>query len=153
MRQVLLDANLLVLLVVGAHDRSLIARHKRTKEFTAEDYDLLLSCIEDFDRILVTPNVLTEASNLLRQIGEPLCSRLTGDLGLLVPRIDEEYVASEIAAQNDNYVRLGLTDSVLSECARDDLPLLTTDFPLYMAVLQRHPEAATNFNHLRRVFD
>jgi len=149
----LLDANLLVLLIVGAHDRSLIARHKRTKEFTSEDYDLLLSCIEGFDRILVTPNVLTEASNLLRQIGEPLCSQLTGDLGLLVRRVDEEYIASGVAAQNDHYVRLGLTDSVLIECARHDLPLLTTDFHLYMAVSQSHPEAATNFNHLRRAFD
>jgi hypothetical protein len=152
-RQLILDANLLVLLVVGARDRTLIARHKRTAGFTSEDYDLLLDCVEGFDRILVTPNILTEASNLLRQTGEPLSSKLTSDLGALVHGLEEEYVASVVAVEQGDYVRLGLTDSGLIECARDDVPLLTTDLDLYLAVIQKHPEAATNFNHLRRVFD
>ena len=44
-QSILIDANLLVLLVVGRTRRSLIADHKRLSSFTAEDYDLLLSVI------------------------------------------------------------------------------------------------------------
>ena len=65
-QSILIDANLLVLLVVGRTRRSLIADHKRLSSFTAEDYDLLLSVIGS-RTIVVTPNTLTEASNLLKQ--------------------------------------------------------------------------------------
>jgi len=40
MRSVLLDTNLLLLLTVGMLDRKLIGKHKRTQEFTEEDFDL-----------------------------------------------------------------------------------------------------------------
>ena len=34
-----IDANLLVLLVVGRVGRDLIAKHRRLREYTAEDYE------------------------------------------------------------------------------------------------------------------
>ena len=60
-----IDANLVVLLVVGAVDRDLINSNKRTTRFTPADYDRLIDVIQRV-RVFVTPNTLTEASNLLR---------------------------------------------------------------------------------------
>ena len=40
-----IDANLIVLLVVGLVGRDLIARHRRTKTFAVEDYDRLSQAI------------------------------------------------------------------------------------------------------------
>ncbi len=45
----IIDANLLVLFVVGATDRNLIARHKRLKAFSLEDFDLLCRLVVEAD--------------------------------------------------------------------------------------------------------
>lgn len=43
-----IDANLLVLLVVGSVDRMLVARHRRTRTFLPEVYDRLVEVIRKF---------------------------------------------------------------------------------------------------------
>lgn len=63
--QVVIDANLLVLLVVGAVDRRLVGKHRRVRSFEPEDYDLLLDLLQAPQPAVVTPNTLTEVSNLL----------------------------------------------------------------------------------------
>ena len=50
-----LDANLLVLLVVGSESRDIIPRHRRLEDYSAEDYDILLDLLRDADRLFVTP--------------------------------------------------------------------------------------------------
>ncbi len=42
LKGIFIDANLLVLLVVGATDRALIAKHRRLKRFAVEDYERLI---------------------------------------------------------------------------------------------------------------
>ena len=71
----LIDANLLILLVVGSVDRDLIPKHRRLRRFAVEDYERLLNLIGHFDRVFVTPNTLTETSNLLAQHADPERSR------------------------------------------------------------------------------
>ena len=62
------DANLLVLLVVRVTDKNLISTHKRVRrKFDTDDSELLCSLMRRFPRLLVTPNTLTESSNLLPQ--------------------------------------------------------------------------------------
>ena len=46
-----IDANLLVLLVVGSEDRGLIAGHRRLRGYTADDFDRLLGIIESVERV------------------------------------------------------------------------------------------------------
>ena len=70
-----IDANLLLLLVVGSVNRDAIARHRRLREFTRDDFGILLNLINQVERVLVTPNTLTETSNLLGLHGEPERSR------------------------------------------------------------------------------
>ena len=66
-----LDTNLLVLLVVGSESRDLISKHRRLEHYSSEDYDILYRLLEDADELFVTPNTLTEASNLVSQHREP----------------------------------------------------------------------------------
>jgi hypothetical protein len=60
----LIDANLLVLLVVGAVNRERIAQFKRTRQYTPEDWDLLTGILEQAPRRFSVPHVLAEAGNL-----------------------------------------------------------------------------------------
>ncbi|MCL4554842.1 MAG: hypothetical protein M1617_05085 [Actinobacteria bacterium] len=152
MRQLILDSNLLVLLLVGLKNPSLIKQHKRTRAYTVEDFDLLVSRLAGFDRILVTPHVLAECSNLLRQVREPLCEQLTCCLKELIEGsgLDETHVEARNAAAAAVFPRLGLTDSAILEIVSPDIPLLTVDVGLYVSALNTHGDCAVNFNHLRR---
>ena len=141
-----IDANLIVLLVVGQAGRNLIDRHRRTRRFAVEDYDRLIQAISPVDELRVTPNTLTEASNLLGQHGEPQRSRLLLRLGELIEGSPEIVVASAEAARNAAFPRLGLTDAALLEVVSADAPLLTVDLDLYRAALASGEEAAINFN-------
>ena len=146
-----LDSNLLVLLVVGSESRGLISRHRRLEHYSAEDYDILLELLEDADRLFVTPNTLTEASNLLRQRGLPERNLLMRRLQYLIHGSQEIVVASVDASSNAKFVGLGLTDAALVEAVTADTPLLTVDFDLYLAALESGEERAVNFTHYRNL--
>ena len=144
-----IDANLLVLLVAGREDMGLIERHRRLRGYTPDDYRLLLRLATEAGRVLVTPNTLTEASNLLAQHGEPERSRLLARLAQLIRESDEVVVRSADASASDAYLRLGLTDAALVEAVSADAPVVTVDADLYLALLNRDPAAVVNFHHVR----
>lgn len=146
---VFVDSNLLVLLVVGHYDPQLIVKHRRTQAFDLEDYKLLRQVLRRFRTVLVTPNTLTETSNLLSHHGEPVRSNLLRALRRLIYNTREVVVASEQASRNQAFDRLGLTDAALLEIISPDTPLLTVDLQLYVEALNRGQNRALNFNHYR----
>lgn len=139
------DANLLILLVAGNTDPRTIAKHKRLDGFTAGDYDILLVVLNEVRQISVTPNTLTEASNLLRQHGEPERSLLMDRLAYLIEESDEVLVASAQVAANPHFSQLGLTDAALLESVSPQTPLLTVDGDLYVAALAKGENATAHF--------
>ena len=144
-----IDTNLLVLLTVGSVGRDLIEKHRRLREYTAEDYDLLLNLLGNFDRVFVTPNTLTETSNLINQHGEPERSSFFDRLRYIIHESEEIVVASAEVSENTSFSRLGLTDAALLEMVTDETPLLTVDSKLYDAALRKTDGAAVNFWHYR----
>jgi len=149
---VILDSQLLVLLVVGVTSRKYIGKHKRLSAYTADDFDLLCDYLTHFQSIVATPNTLTETSNLLRQIGDPIRSEILTMFRLLsCEQAEERYVTSISVMDTLEFVRLGLTDSALLMVATESHHLLTADFDLYLAATQRGLDAV-NFNHLREQY-
>ena len=146
-----IDTNLLVLLVVGSVGRDLIAKHRRLRAYSAEDYETLLGLISRVDRVFVTPNTLTETSNLLAQHGDPERSRFFEMLRFIIGESEEVVVASTKASNNSAFVRLGLTDAALLEVITPETPLVTVDLDLYLAALEKGDETALNFTHFRRL--
>ena len=140
-----IDSNLLVLLAVGAVDRSQVGRHRRARRFVPEDYARLMAIVAALERVLVTPNTLTEASNLLRQHGEPERSLLMAGLRYLIEHSEEVAIPSARAAANPSFVALGITDAALLEAVSPQTPLITVDLDLYLAALERGESAAVNF--------
>lgn len=149
MRSLLLDANVLVLLIVGLVDRRSISSHKRCRQFTEVDFDLLVATIEGFRPLVVTTSVLTEASNLLAQTHEALKRRLLAALGEFLGTASEERPESVAVVGERVFMRLGLTDAGLMSCVRSGHFLLTTDLDLYLAA-SALSEKVENFNHLRQ---
>ena len=124
-----IDANLLLLLIVGSVGRDLISKHRRLRRFT----------VEDFDRLI----------NLLAQHGDPERSRFFDRLQFIIQESKEIVVASTVASRNNAFKRLGLTDSVLLEVATAETPLVTVDLDLYLAALVKGQDTAVNFTYLQ----
>ncbi len=148
---VFIDSNLLVLLVVGRVGRGLITKHRRLQEYTADDYDILVELLRPADQVFVTPNTLTEASNLLGQHANPERSRFFDTLQFFINESEEVVVASVDASSNDVFEQLGLTDAALLQVITAETPLLTVDLDLYLAALRKEAASVINFTHLRRL--
>lgn len=151
MRKILIDTQLLILLIVGDTDRALISRHKRTKcAFVEEDFDLLERILGSASEVLVTPNILTEASNLIAQAGSLSVAdraRVMATFKRLLGCAKEEYVPSAEAGAHGAFARLGLADSASLVTGRKDVVVLTSDLDLYLEAAKVGP--AYNFNHMR----
>ena len=146
-----IDANLLVLLVVGRVGEEFITKHSRLQQFVVEDYRILRNLLDRVEQAFVTPNTLTETSNLLAQHGEPERSRFFDQLRFTIEYSREIQVISEVASQNKEFRRLGLTDAALLEVATVETPLLTVDLDLYLAALAKDQDTAVNFRHIQNM--
>ena len=144
-----IDSNLLVLLVAGRVSRTLIRKHKRLTEYTEADYDMLLGLVRPAKKVFVTPNTLTETSNLLTYHSEPERSHLMESLHILILNSLEVIVASVDASANAAFNRLGLTDAALLGVVSTETPLLTSDINLYLTASSLMPGSAVNFSQLR----
>lgn len=149
MSGIYVDTNLLVLRIVGDVSRRLVDHHRRLSAFSPQDYDKLLDFTSRYDYLLVTPNTLTETSNLLAYHGEPERSELMGRLKSLIHESREIVVSSATASANQEFLRLGLTDAALLEHVSNRTPLVTADLKLYLAALANGDQAAFNFTHFR----
>ena len=146
-----IDTNLLVLLVVGSVGRDLIEKHRRLRAYSTDDYEILIDLLDRVQRVYVTPNTLTETSNLLAQHREPERSLFFDGLRFIIHESEEVVVASAQASSNSTFNRLGLTDAALLEVVTPETPLVTVDLDLYLAANASGKEAALNFTHLRNL--
>ena len=131
--QLLIGANLLLLCLLGRMNPRRIASHKHTSSLTLSDYRVLEVLIAQFQRILTTPHILTEVSNLagrIEGIREFLCSWIE-----VTP---EEFEPSSELIDDPAFKNFGLADAAISSlCKRGGILLLTADLPLYGALTNR----------------
>ena len=149
-RGLLIDTNLLLLLALGSFSRDRISQFKRTASYTTADYDLLALFVGQFEKIITTPNVLSEFSNLAGQMADPMKSNLFEFLrdGFFV-LVDETYVKSHEASRHDLFLPLGITDAAIGVLARDRTAILTDDLRLYVRLAGKEGVDVINFNHIR----
>lgn len=148
---VLLDANLLLLLVVGMCDRQHARKFKRLSIFAEEDFELLVRVVSAFRHLYVTPNIITEVSNLAGALSGELKRQCFQALGESVRAAEELVVRSRDAADNDMFIGFGVTDAVIDICAGEPPLILTIDFPLAQTLAARG-RPVVNFNHLRYTY-
>jgi hypothetical protein len=148
---VILDTSLLVLLVVGLTSKRYIPSHKKLAAFSEDDFELLEKLLSNASELLVTPNTLSEASNLLAYIGDPAKTEIMRTFRAIIQRTREAYAKSSTAANESEFLRLGLTDCAVLVTSADEAVVLTADLHLYLQASRRDGERALNFNHYRAV--
>jgi hypothetical protein len=134
-KRLLLDANLLHSYLMGCFYRENQPAPNRGA-FKEDEFVLLAQIInhcKKAGRILTTPNLLTEISNLSKRLkpnrGAYLCfiRSMTRDLDEQVNA--KRIGASRLAAQ-DFFLTFGLADAAIMDLAYDPLLILTNDKPL-----------------------
>ena len=148
---ILLDTNVLLLLLFAKFQPDMIGG-KRLEKYAFEDAQLLADYVRYFSRILTTPHILAETSNLAAQVltGRkkadffnqmfPLCCRDSQD-ALHQCEMKSGSVDQAI------FVRLGLTDASLVAAIDVNKLLLTDDLDLHLAAIDKGA-SSINFTHM-----
>ena len=131
---------MLVVFVMGSIDPKLLGTAKRVKKYRPDDFDVLRTYLGLFQEVVLLPNTVTEAANLLDQMQ----GRRRDDCLVLLAQLTaagERYVPSSTAANHPAFMALGLTDAAILCALQDDTHLLTADWPLFLAAKSRGHEA------------
>ncbi|MFN6569753.1 PIN domain-containing protein [Dendronalium sp. ChiSLP03b] len=148
---ILVDTNILLLFLVGSVNPERITKFNRTQQFIPEDYELLLEFLAKFQKLVTTPNILTEVNSLANQLGEPersQCFAIFARFAQNVTRLNEHYIKSLDAVTVDRFVKFGLTDCGILTLARGKHLVLTDDLKL-TNYLQSLDIDVINFNNIR----
>ncbi len=146
----LVDTNLLLLYFIGAYDPERISRFKRTMAFTIDEFLLLAMFLGLFEKIITTPNILTEVSNLSGQLPENLRAFFWEDFAGRMLDLQESYTPSTTISASPHFTKFGLTDSGIVGLVKDKYLVLTDDLKL-AAYLQNLDIDVINFNHIRAI--
>ncbi|MDF1780759.1 MAG: hypothetical protein P1U67_05640 [Alcanivoracaceae bacterium] len=147
-KSLLLDTNLLVVFVVGLLDPSIIGRHKRTRDYTPEDFAALKSVLDNYQELWITSQSVAETSNLVRQTNRPEAENLLTVLSELVSSSKESNMDSKAIFSVPCVQTLGVTDAGIAKKSKRVTNLLTADLDLYLEVSRLFGNAI-NFNHVR----
>ncbi|AZF15051.1 hypothetical protein [Pseudomonas sp. R3-18-08] len=135
-KQLIIDTNLLLLLIIGSIEEGRHIRNStRLNKFDIDDYNNVISVMEEYTDICITPYIATEVSDLID------LKDYVGDLAFETARTMFSIFLQADTNINedcttDNFIIYGITDNSLIKLAQnytiftDDLRLLP---PLYAA--------------------
>lgn len=145
----LVDANLLFVRSVAALDRGLLSHIKGAKEYIPDDATLIDEFLGRFRRTYVTPNSLTEASNLASRCG-PRATEIQASLRrVAIECSTEKFVRSVDASSHEAFVRLGLSDAVSAKLGEDGRLVFTDDLDLSVYLQHRRIDCVHYTSMLR----
>ena len=149
---ILLDTNVLVLLLLGSFQPSLIGG-KRLEKYAIQDAELLANYVGNFSRILTTSHILAETSNLATQVltGKRKTDFFTRMFPLFCTDHQDASHQCEIVGcgiNNAIFIQLGLTDAAVVAAIDVNRLLLTDDLDLHLAAIAKGAPSI-NFTHMR----
>jgi hypothetical protein len=147
---VLVDTNLLVLFLVGTVNKRRILDFKRTQSFAIKDFELLRRLIAWFGKLIATPHLLSQVSDLVDLPGKELRQIRQLFKTVVEQHVEESYDESRVLVADPDFARLGLTDAAIATVCSRGILVLTSDVQLQLA-LQRRNADALNFQHVRQL--
>ena len=145
---ILVDSNLLLLMFIGYLNKDHITKFKRTQQYLPEDFDLLNALLITFNKIITTPNILTEVSNLANSLSGDYKKFFGRIFSKSIESLNENYLESKLVINSKELLNFGLTDSVILKSVKGKYLLLTDYLPLYYYAIGNGVDAI-NFNHIR----
>ncbi|OGU10442.1 MAG: hypothetical protein A2X61_06165 [Ignavibacteria bacterium GWB2_35_12] len=145
---VIIDSNLVLYFFIGSYDNNLVNRFKVTKKFGIAGFEILWNLIDHFDKIITTPHILTEISNLSNKLEGIYKVEYFNLFFQKLETIDELFLPAKDNFADDRYRKFGLTDAAIVNLSKTKSYLvLTDDIPLYQILLKSEIDVI-NFTHL-----
>ena len=154
LKGLLIDTNIFLLYFIGNYNLKYISEFKRTQVYTIEDFVYLKNFIKYFkNKVITTPNILTEVSNLSETFNKQQNYNLFPSLSEILESISElNFKSINIIDNNlECFSKFGLSDTVSFELSKANYLVLTDDLPFY-DYLASNKLPAMNFNHIRSEF-
>ena len=145
---IMVDSNLLVAYLVGLLDPAQLGNCRATKALSPDDFGLLEKFLGQFNRVITTPHILAEVSNLAGRLPESLHVKFRLVFRHVIERLSEKYDTSASISQRAEFLRFGLADTAIS-MAKPGSYLVLTDELALAGLLQKQGKDVVNFNHLR----
>jgi len=130
MHDVIIDSNIFILFLVGQINENKIKNYTRNSIYSKEDYYFLLDILSKYDRIITSPNILTEVDNILNRITGDDKYRYLAIVREIYKQTIEKYLETESVSQNWFFDILGVTDSAIIIMARECDLLISGDSSL-----------------------
>lgn len=143
---IIVDTNLLLLVIAGGTPS--IVDFKRTSGYTSDDYLLLLHVIDQFERLVATPHILAELSNLTNGLYGKHLQDFYVTLKNSLSTICEIHCPALDICKDYELSPFGLTDVGIIAAAKDKYLVLTDDLRV-ASFANQHCVDVVNFNHLR----
>jgi len=127
---IIVDTGPLILLLAGYYNYDSIGKSKLTAEFIKRDFDILTSFLSKFRKIIVTPHVLAEVSNLINtRVHKSDFADFIEKIIENLSDFKEVYVQKDEIISREELKKVGITDTgILLACERDNNLILTKDF-------------------------
>jgi hypothetical protein len=136
-KAVAIESCLLVLLIVGATNPKYIAKHKNLYPvYNERHFAPLLGLLRLASSVVCTAHILTETSNLLRQVADPMRTEIMNVFRKFVHQSRELQADSVVASNAPTFIRLGLTDAAIVSLDPDEVAVITVDHDLHIAASQ-----------------
>lgn len=125
-KSLVIDANLLLLLVIGQLDEGrLISASKRLGAFNKKDFALLFEYASNFQKICITPYLVTEVSNLIDLVGDKYYQAYQVARTLFTEFVEIKVVLKQ-DIKLDAFLTHGITDASLVELVKEHV-VVTND--------------------------
>jgi hypothetical protein len=124
---ILIDANSLVILLLGLIDPRLIGKDSRSSIYAEEDFNDLLNVVGTLERLVVLPNIWTEVDNLLNGLSGSYKYVYVKKITDTIKATSEKYLSSLVGTESPAFYDLGLTDSLILEYSKECELLVTSD--------------------------
>jgi hypothetical protein len=129
---VLIDSGPLLLLFTGIYNKDLIGRSRRIKDYQPIHFDILIQYLAG-RRIIVTPGVLAELTNLAKYIKDINFTKFIESNNEGLKKLGEHHISKELILETDEFSRLGYTDtSILLSAKKNNGEVLTEDHELFL---------------------
>lgn len=134
----IVDTNLLILFLIGKLEIDFIEKCKLTcSNYSKDDYCLLCTIIKLFKKIIITPHIIAEISNLSRRDvkDQKLINYFRVFIKFLsTPALEERNIKLEtfLGIEIKYLSSFGFTDMAMYEISKvNNLPIITDDHPFY----------------------
>jgi hypothetical protein len=147
--RILVDANLMLMLLVGAIDPASLGHFNRLRTYTPAHFNGLAQYVAQFARRITTPHILAEVSNLLEMSRQDWLHLYAGFILKQWQPLQESHTTARVLASTPYFAQLGLTDAAIIKLARPRTVIVTADRQLWHA-LQSYRVNAFHFSDIAR---